>query len=88
MSESWEEMKAKVVKALNERGADRRPCPRCENMDFAIVDGFFNHPLQKESSGLVLGGQSVPTVVTVCVKCGFVSQHALGVLGLLPKGDK
>jgi hypothetical protein len=88
MSETWEEMKTKVVGALNERGADKLPCPRCGNSGFALVDGFFSHPLQKETAGLVLGGPVVPAVATVCMKCGFISEHALGVLGLLPKEDK
>jgi hypothetical protein len=38
--------------------------------------------------GLVLGGPSVPTAVLACNRCGWVAQHALGVLGLLPKKEE
>jgi hypothetical protein len=33
------------------------------------------------------GGQTVPAAAIVCNRCGFLSQHALGALGLLPKNE-
>lgn len=82
-----QEQKDKVVKALMERGA-RAPCPRCGNNNFTLLDGFFNQPIQAEFGGMVLGGPSIPSVVVVCTRCGFLSQHALGVLGMLPKEER
>jgi ribosomal protein S27AE len=76
--------KQKVLEALDEAGANL-PCPRCGNGQFSLVDGYFNHPIQTSLGGLVIGGPSVPSVVVVCNKCGFISQHALGALNLLPK---
>lgn len=78
----------KIIEILEKRGATQ-PCPRCGNKNFSILEGYFNQTLQTELKGMVIGGPSVPTVVVVCSKCGYISQHALGTLGLLPKeGEK
>ncbi len=87
MPEWTQEQKDKIIKALMERGA-RAPCPRCGNQSFTLLDGLFNQPLQTELGNIVLGGPSIPSVVVVCTRCGFISQHALGVLGMLPKEEK
>jgi len=79
-----EEEKQRIIKALEERGA-KLPCPRCGNQQFTLVDGYFNQTIQTELKGMVIGGPSVPSVVVVCTRCGYMSQHALGTLGLLPK---
>jgi hypothetical protein len=48
------------------------------------MDGFLNNPIQNELTGaLMFGGPTVPSIVTVCSKCGFMAQHALGALQLL-----
>ena len=79
-----EERKKEIIKALEERGA-KLPCPRCGNQQFTLVEGYFNQTVQTELKGFVLGGPAIPSVVVACSKCGFLSQHALGALGLLPK---
>ena len=76
-----ENKRNEILEKLQEKGADN-PCPRCGNLSFAIVDGYFNHPIQEGLTGHVMGEQSLPTAITVCNKCGFLSQHALGALGL------
>ncbi len=81
-----EQRKQEIIKALDEHGA-RLPCPRCGNPNFILIDGYFNQTIQTELQGLVLGGPSVPSVVVACSKCGFLSQYALGILGLLPKEE-
>jgi len=78
------DQKQEIIKALERAGA-KLPCPRCGNSRFTLLDGYFNQPIQSEVAGLVLGGLSVPSAVVVCTQCGFLSQHALGALGLLPK---
>ena len=80
------ERKKEIIKALEERGA-KLPCPRCGNQSFALLDGYFNQTIQTELKGMVIGGPSVPSVVVACSKCGYLSQHALGALGLLPKEE-
>jgi ribosomal protein S27AE len=75
--------KQQIIAELEKRGATA-PCPRCGNSNFILMDGFLNNPLQTELTGsLILGGPTVPSIVTVCSKCGFMSQHALGALQLL-----
>ncbi len=75
-----------VIQALQSRGATR-PCPRCGNAHFTLLEGFFNQPLSGDLTtppGTMgfSSGPTVPSVVTACARCGFLSQHALGVLGL------
>lgn len=77
------EEKEKIIKTLENKLA-KLPCPRCNNQQFSLVDGYFSQPIQENLGGIVLGGPSIPSVVVVCNKCGFISQHALGALGLLP----
>jgi ribosomal protein S27AE len=73
-----------IIRKLEEKGA-KLPCPRCGNGSFTIVDGYFNQTLQNELTGLIIGGPSVPSIVTVCSRCGFLAQHALGALESLPQ---
>jgi len=81
-----EDEKGKIIAALNTKGAVR-PCARCGHPQFSLVDGFFNQSLiQKieELGVLTIGGPSIPSIMTACNRCGALSQHAMGVLGLLP----
>lgn len=86
MQELSQEQQKKIIEALDERGAIL-PCPRCGNKSFELLNGYFNHTLQAELKGIVIGGPSVPTIIVVCKKCGYLSQHAIGTLGLLPKEE-
>lgn len=76
------EEKEKIIKALEERSVNL-PCPRCGNQQFSVAEGYFSQSLQKDLGGVILGGPTLPSVVIVCTRCGFLSQHALGALGLL-----
>lgn len=78
------EQKKKVGEALQKRQPNLA-CPMCQNKNFIMADGYFNNSMQTNLEGFELGGPSIPTVAIICNNCGFVSQHALGVLGLLPK---
>lgn len=82
-----EEEKKKIIAVLQEREASR-PCPRCGNNSFTLLDGYMNQPVQQELQGMVIGGPSIPTVATACNRCGFVAQHALGILGLMPQKEE
>ena len=75
-----------IKKALEERGA-KLICPMCGNKSFTLLDGYFNQTIQIDFKGMVLGGPSIPSVVIVCNQCGYLSQHALGTLGLLPREE-
>ena len=81
-----QEQQERIIQALEDHGA-RLPCPRCGNKHFTLLDGYFNQTIQTEFAGMVLGGPSIPSVVTACGRCGFLSQHALGLLGLLQEEE-
>lgn len=83
MLEWTPEQKDKVINILKKKGI-RLPCPRCGNPEFTLLDGYSLQLIQQELGRIVVGGPNVPLITTVCTQCGFVSQHALGALGLLP----
>ena len=78
--------KEKIIKELNSRKTDPS-CPMCGNKNFAVADAYFNNILQDDFSSLQLGGPSIPTIPVICTNCGFIAQHALGVLGLIKKDE-
>ncbi|NQT27186.1 hypothetical protein HQ585_17660 [candidate division KSB1 bacterium] len=70
--------------ALNRLGANK-PCPRCGNKDFDILEFYFSDIVQTDLKAVKVGGPNVPSAVVLCKNCGYLSQHALGLLGILPK---
>ena len=81
------EQKKKLSEELQKR-KHNLTCPMCQNKNFIMADGYFNNNMQGDLGGISLGGPSIPTIAIICNNCGFVSQHALGVLGFLPKDIK
>lgn len=83
------EEKLRIVLELNNRiNSGDIKCPMCGNKHFIIADGYFNTPLQDNFNGIKIGGPSIPSIPIICNKCGFISSHALGILGLLPNQSK
>ena len=82
-----QEKKQEIAKRLDDR-LKGVTCPMCHQHNFIIADGYFNNVIQDNLEGIVLGGATIPTISIICANCGFVSQHALGVLGLLPTKNK
>jgi hypothetical protein len=80
------EQKKKIAEALEKR-KHGLTCPMCQNKSFIMADGYFNNNMQTDFGSFSIGGPAIPTIAIVCSNCGFVSQHALGVLGLLPKEE-
>lgn len=82
------EKKQEIINILQQKGAVL-PCPRCNNNNFTLLDGYFNQVIQQELNlnTVIIGGPSVPSVAVACNRCGYISQHALGVLGLMPKEE-
>jgi len=87
MKQLTQEQKQKILQALNGKNVNG-PCPRCGNNNFILAEGYFNHFMQVDLTNVSLGGPSIPTIATVCSNCGFISEHALGVLGILPNQDQ
>ena len=63
-------------------------CPMCQNKGFTMAEGYFLNTMQADLTSVNLGGQAIPTIGIICNNCGFVSQHALGTLGLMPKNNE
>jgi len=78
--------KEEINERLKERGV-KLPCPRCGYKNFTLLDGYFLQSIQTQLEGISIGGPSFPSIVTVCNNCGYVSQHSLGILGLIPKRE-
>jgi predicted nucleic-acid-binding Zn-ribbon protein len=83
MTGMTQEDKDRIIEKLNERGATL-PCPRCGNVNFVLLDGYFTQPISNQIGTIVLGGPTVPAVVVACNRCGYMSSHALGVIDVLP----
>ena len=77
------EVKNALIKALVEKPVG--PCHRCGFGDFDMVNGFFVHMVSEATDVMPfshLAVTAIPTIVTVCQKCGALSQHAIGALGV------
>lgn len=68
----------RLKRILESKGIVR--CPMCGGNHFQVVDGYFSNFIQNGLNGFALGGPSVPSVMIICAECGFMSQHAIGVL--------
>lgn len=79
-----EEQKQEIIKKFQEKKI-LTVCPMCKHPHFTIADGYFTNSLQNEVGGIIFGGPTIPSIAIICNNCGFISQHALGVLGLLNK---
>lgn len=84
MAKLTTDQKKEIVQALTSKGV-KAICPMCGNNQFAIADGYFNNLLNESLESFRIGGPSIPSIPIVCKRCGFISQHSLGVLGLLPE---
>lgn len=56
-------------------------------MEFSVVSqGLLKPQLMDLPENVIIGLALVPSVLTICVQCGFMSLHALGTLGFLKDG--
>ena len=77
--------KEEIINALNSR-APQLECPMCHEKHFTIIDGYVLFPLHDKTNRITIGpGSFLPSVSIVCKRCGYISFHALGSLGLLPQ---
>ena len=72
---------AKNVDALKKAIGNNFVCPICHNNQFVVVNGYIRHDIQTDMNSFIMGSSSaIPTMVLVCNTCGFMSQHAIGIL--------
>lgn len=77
-----ENQKTTLIKQLTARLNKNQQfkCPMCGESSFTILDGFFINPIQEDFKCLQFGSNSIPAVSLICSNCGFISQHALGII--------
>ncbi len=80
-----QQFKDRIIQRLDEKAPNVR-CPMCGNNNFILVDGLAKHTLQRKNS-YEIGGRSLPCALTVCTNCGFLAEHAIGLLGLMKDVD-
>lgn len=80
-----QEKQQDIIKILNKK-IGSAPCPMCGNKHFILADGYFCNSIQDNFNNITIGGKNVPAIAVICQNCGFISQHALGILGLLQQG--
>lgn len=79
------EEKQRIIEELSKRlSSNGIKCPMCGNSHFIIGDGYFNTVIQDGLKSINLGGSTIPSIPIICDRCGFISSHALGILGMLP----
>lgn len=54
-------------------------CPMCGQTKFELLGKYIVPPAQDDMKGLRLG-ETFPMVGIVCVNCGFVAHHLVGVV--------
>lgn len=70
-----------LIQALRDKGVNR-PCPRCLATRFDVV-GEAVISINEDPGMMNTGGPAIPVVLVACSHCGFVSQHAQAVLGVM-----
>ena len=68
-----------IIRELEERGVDG-PCPMCDHSGFTFAG---ESEISVGDNHLKNGGY-VPIAIIACRNCGYITQHALGPLGLSP----
>jgi ribosomal protein S27AE len=72
-----------IIQALSRKGVNKA-CPRCGHLHFNVV-AETSIPINDDPKVITSGGPVVPTVIVACNNCGFLTQHALGALDLVPE---
>ena len=77
------ERQEEIIQVLQEKGVDK-PCPRCGNEKFELI-GETGIQLSDNPNPIMsqIMGPFVPLVLIACSRCGYLTQHAQGPLGLV-----
>lgn len=75
--------KQKIIDTIKQKGATNN-CPRCNQKDFTLLEGYFIPEIIPTIPVFFPTSASVRSIVIVCNNCGYMSQHAMGILELLP----
>lgn len=82
------EQKKEIIEALTKSIPDIS-CPICHGKSFTIADGYaFSQLQENDLSFTMTGAKMIPSIYVICNNCGFMSQHALGVLKTIKPESK
>jgi hypothetical protein len=76
-----EEFFRNVIKTLKSKDATMH-CPACDHNKFTMLDSIFN--LERK----FLKGTTIPAVMLLCINCGYIRYHSLGILRLMPDEEE
>ena len=74
-----EQQKEDFIVLLEKIGAVR-DCPRCGHDKFILFQQYNDYTHRAFPPGRPGEPPFIPSIYTICGKCGFVSQHALQIL--------
>jgi uncharacterized Zn finger protein len=70
-----------IIKALQAKNVFQ-PCPRCRNLEFEVIGESLIPLHEPKGSSWWATAPEIPVVLVSCNNCGYIAQHATGVLGL------
>jgi hypothetical protein len=83
-----EQKKREILDLLGQRiNLSSLKCPMCGHSNFTIADGYVRNEILDDFTNVTIGGTGIPSIPIICTNCGFISYHALGVLGLLNRSN-
>jgi hypothetical protein len=75
-----ERQKEKILSSLRTKA--KAHCPMCGGTNWELWEEMVGAMAASPQGGIGIGGPYIPMVQIVCTNCGFVSHHAVGVLGI------
>ena len=87
-----EKQKADIINRLKKLDIPKA-CPMCGKSKWALANGYVKslvqpHLANNRFGNVRLDDQFLPMIALVCTYCGFTSQHAAGILGMLQRHDE
>lgn len=76
-----------ITNELEKKGANK-PCHRCGEVSFVVVDEMSHFSLQTEMTSRKDTNSTLPVAFVICRNCGAVTPHALGAFDLIPEENK
>jgi hypothetical protein len=65
-----------------------KPCPMCGSENFTVVHGFIPLGITQSADHPTFFGPQIPCAAAICQRCGFITLHAAGILGLMTKNEE
>ena len=76
-----EKFRLKISHELKKRNVTK--CPMCGESKFVVADTYTVNNLYSDIDDVGSSARTLPCALMICANCGYISQHALGALGLM-----